>query len=141
MMKTEAEGSISLTALEENFVEIVAAKTVAKVSNLFSDYLKDKRFEVLFDSKTGETRKSIGVFRSNAKNPAYIVKAGLGIPGNLNYLAGLYRGEAVSRSGKKFAYARPRDLINTGWTAWGGDRNIENIYDQILKKVLKGAGA
>ena len=58
----------------------------------------------------------------------------------LNYLAGLYRGEAVSRSGKKFMYARPREVINTGWASWAGNQNIEVIYKNSKKRSERRGG-
>jgi hypothetical protein len=138
-VETEIKGSVDLSKISDFLLSALAGRTTAKVAGRFAEYLKNRRFEDLYENRTGETKESIGAYRYKSKTPAYIVKAGLGIPGNLNYLAGLYRGEAVSRSGKRFSYARKRDLINDGWASWGGGAKIESAYNEVLEGVIKEA--
>ena len=136
MIDTEIKGSISLKPIEEFFIENIAARTTAKTAAEFVNYLKNRRFDELFENQTGKTRESIGLYRWKSKAPAYVVKAGVGVPGNLNYLAGLYRGKAVSRSGKVFSYARKRDLITEGWKVWDGDTQMANIGENMMQKSI-----
>jgi len=135
LVSAEAEGGINLPIVDY-FLEKLAARTVAKVSGEFAKHLERQRFNELFEDRTGKTKKSIGAYRDRSRVPAYIVKAGLGIPESLNYLAGLYRGRAVSRSGNPVSYSQRRDLINGGWKAWGGDGKINAAYEEMLKKVI-----
>jgi hypothetical protein len=139
MMAAEMKGGISLAPIKDFFVETLAARVAAKISGEFAAYLKNSRFDELFEDRTGETRESIGSYRYKSKAPAYTVRAGIGIPGNLNYLAGLYRGKAVSRGGKAFSYARKRGLVNDGWKAWGGAGKLSAAYEEILKGVIAEA--
>jgi len=137
MIKSEVKGSVNLGAIENDFVREVGAKSVATASRRFVEFLRYRRFDQLFNSDTGETRDSIDTYRYKSKKmPAYVVKAGVGIPGNLNYLAGLYRGHAVSRSGKVFSFARQRNLIDDGWKAWGGDRELVATSEQTLERMI-----
>jgi hypothetical protein len=126
--------------LQGDFIEEVGAKSAASASHRFAEYLKNHRFDELFNDQTGETKGSIDTYRFKGKKPAYVVKAGVGIPGNLNYLAGLYRGEARSRSGKLFSYARKRDLIIEGWKKWGGDRMLQSASRETLEKMIAEKG-
>ena len=134
-------GNISLMPLGDDFVESLAARSVAKISSEFAKFIKNRRFDELFNSQTGKTKESIGAYRYKSKAPTYLVRAGLGIPGNLNYLAGLYRGKAVSRSGKVFQYEKKRDLINDGWNAFGGDSKVTDLYENTLNKAIGEAEA
>jgi len=140
-------GNISLMPLGDDFVESMAASTSAKIANEFGDFIKNRRFDELFESHGGVkgsigkvfTKDTIGAYRKKGKVPVYIVRAGLGVPGNLNYLAGPYRGKAVSRAGKVFSYEKKRDLINDGWKAWGGDQKAALIGEELAeKKVSEG---
>ena len=134
MITLEVSGSIGLPP--SDFIEELAAKSVASTSRRFAEYLKNRRFDELFETKTGKTKESIDIYRYKSKNPAYVVKAGVGIPGNLNYLMGLYRGRATSRSGKVFSYARPRDLLTEGWKAWGGEGKLQAASEEMLNKMI-----
>jgi len=125
--------------LEGDFIEEVGAKSVASASRRFLEYLKNHRFDELFNDQTGETKGSIGTYRFKGEKPVYVVKAGCGITGNLNYLAGLYRGKAHSRSGKEFSYARKRDLINESWKKWGGTGKLEAASLEMLEKMIADA--
>ncbi len=118
-------------------VEELSAKVVASSSAQFAKWLRNSRFEKLFENRTGETKESIGLYRAKGKNPAYMVKAGVGIPGSLNYLAGLYRGKAKSKSGKEFSYAAPRDLLTDGWRIWHGEQKVKEAYELYLRKLSK----
>ena len=142
MIQAEAKGFDGPSAfLQSDFIEEVGAKSVASASGRFAEFLKNRRFDELFNDDTGETKGSIGKYRYKTKNPAYVVKAGVRIPGNLNYLAGLYRGHAVTKSGKVFSYARKRDLINDGWKSWGGKGKLEAISEEMLEKMIAKAEA
>ena len=137
MISSEIKGNINLKPIEEFFIRDIAARSVAKVSREFSDFLKYRRFGELFNDKTGETRESIGLHRTRGKKvPAYVVRAGLGVPGNLNYLMGLYRGRAVSRSGKVFSFARQRNLIDDGWRIWGGEQKAIAVGQEMLERAV-----
>jgi len=137
--------------LQGDFIEEVGAKSVASASHRFIEYLKNHRFDELFDEGSDEnrkmkngglrisTRESIGTYRFKGKKPVYVVKAGVGIPGNLNYLAGLYRGKARSRSGKEFSYARKRDLLREGWKKWGGNEMLQSASQEMLEKMIADA--
>jgi len=136
MIDSEIKGNISLKPIEEFFIREVSARSVAKVSREFSDFLKYRRFGDLFKDQTGETRESIGIHRHKSKKiPGYVIRAGIGIPGNLNYLAGLYRGQAVSRSGKVFSFARQRNLIDDGWRIWGGEQKAVAVGSEMLQRA------
>jgi hypothetical protein len=126
--------------LQGGLIEELGAKSVASASRRFSEYLKNQRFDALFDDQTGETKGSIGAYRFKGEKPAYLVKAGIGIPGNLNYLAGLYRGRAHSRSGKEFSYARKRNLIVEGWKKWGGEAHLQSASQEMLQKLIAEKG-
>ena len=141
MIKTEMAGNISLKPISDFFVENLAASAASRIANEFALYVKQHRFDEYYENKTGETKGSIGVYRGTAKKPVFVVKAGLGIRGSLNYLAGLYKGEAVSRSGKTFSYARPRDLIKTGWKEFGGAGKLQSLYEQTLQRKISEAEA
>ena len=139
MITTERKGNISLKPIEEFFIRDISARSVAKVGREFSDFLKYRRFGELFEDQTGETRESIGLHRARGKKPAYVVRAGIGIPGNLNYLKGLYRGRAVSRSGKVFSYARQRNLIDDGWRIWGAEQKAVAVGEEMLQRAVNEA--
>ncbi|MCL2205705.1 MAG: hypothetical protein FWB82_04205 [Treponema sp.] len=139
MINSEVKGNISLKPIEEFFIRDIAARSVAKVGREFSDYLRNRRFNQLFDDQTGKTRESIGLHRRKGKTPAYIVRAGIGIPGSLNYLKGLYRGHAVSRSGKVFSFARQRNLIDDGWKMWGGKQKAVAVGEEMLQRAVNEA--
>lgn len=141
MIKAEASGNISLMPLGDDFVREIGAAAASKVANDFTWYLKNRRFLDYFENQTGETKESIGVFRARGKKPAFVAKAGLGIRGSLNYLAGLYRGQAVSRSGKTFHFARKRDFIKGGWKDFEGQGRLKLAYNEILKRKIKEAEA
>ena len=143
MVSAEADGFEQRLLREASlisFTENVAAVSVATASGRFTAYLRNQRFHKYFEDRTGETRGSIGRYRYKTKAPAYVVKAGVGIPGSLNYLAGLYRGRAVSRSGKVFDYkggARP--MLEESWKAWGGKGKLETISEEVLEKMIAEA--
>jgi len=141
MIKTDITGTISLKPFGTDFVEDIAAASAAKIANEFASYIRQHRFDEYYKNQTGETKNSIGVFRMKSKVPAFTVRAGLGIRGNLNYLAGLYKGKSVSRSGKTFSYARPRDLMKSGWREFGGEGKLQHIYEQTLAKKIKESEA
>ena len=136
MIECETSGSISLKPLESYFTETMSGRIVAKVSSVFARYLKKESFGGYFKDITGKTRESIGFYRFKGKNPAYAVKAGAGVPGNLNYLSGLYRGRAVSQSGKAFEYSRKRDMLEESWAKWGGYSRAAEIGEEVMKKHL-----
>jgi hypothetical protein len=141
MIKAETKGSINLSPLEETFIEIIAARTVARVSGNFVTYLKNTRFDTLFDVQTGETKGSIGAYRAKAKQPTYLIRAGLGVPGSMSYLKNLYKGRGKSRSGNWFNYAKKRDLIKEGWKAYDGESKMSLIFANELQKAIKEAEA
>ena len=144
-MEAEATGGfdrLAKNAREGYFTENVTAKGIATASRRFVEYLRNERFHEYFKSHKPkeETRNSIDTYRYKTKDPAYVVKAGVGIPGSLNYLAGLYRGQAVSRSGKVFDYkggARP--MLEESWKAWGGKGTLEAITLEVLEKMIAEA--
>jgi len=138
-MSAESRGSISLKPIENHFVEIIAARTVARVSGNFANYLRNVRFPQLFEERTGQTRNSIDAYRAKGNNPAYLVRAGVGIPGNMNYLINLYKGRGKSSTGSYFNYAKKRDLINEGWKQYDGESKMAMIYAQELQKAIKEA--
>ena len=142
MITAEAKGFDGLTDfLQSAFIEEAAARSIASASGKFTEFLKNSRFDELFNEQSGKTKSSIAKYRYKTKNPVYVVKAGAGIRGNLNYLAGLYKGQAVSRSGKVFHYSRKRDLITEGWKAWGGKEKLETIGEAMLNKMVADAEA
>jgi len=131
---------VSLKPIENNFIEIIAARTVARVSGSFTRFLKIIYFDKLFISRTGVTKGSIGAFRTRAKNPTYAVRAGLNIEGGKNYLKALYKGKSKSRSGNYFNFKKERDLLKGGWKQY--DRNktaISQIFVIEMKKAIKEA--
>lgn len=151
-MKMEMQSSGELFNLPPDFIKELSARTVARVSGEYSRYLKEQRFDELFNNQTGETKGSIGTYRAEGKNPGYVVKAGIGIKGSLNYLAGLYRGEAVSGSGKRrigakafmfqggkrFLYAGgKRDLLRGNGKTFLTEPVIMKNYKAILDKMVK----
>ena len=137
-LESEVKGGLFLGT--ELFIEDLAGRCVAKTAFEFAEYLRARRFSDLFVSRTGGTLKSIGAFRAGGNNPSYIIKAGIGVPGNLNYLAGLYRGKALSRSGKPFDYAKKRDLLRGGWAAWNGNQKMGELSEQVAQKMLNRLG-
>jgi hypothetical protein len=137
MIKVVSSGDFNMP--DSDFLEVLAATSAAGASHRFLEFLKNRRFNELFQNQTDETRESINTYRLRGKKPAYVVKAGVGILGNLNYLAGLYRGKAVSKSGKVFSYARKRDLIKDGWKAWGGEGKLKAASEEKLKKMIAEA--
>ena len=142
MIKAQLSGEMSLYKMfGYDLVEDIASATAAKTANEFANYVRDNRFNSLYNNKTGETKDSIGVYRLRGKNPVFASRAGLGVRGNLNYLAGLYRGYATSRSGNTFSYDKPRDLITTAWRDFGGEGKINQYFHEILQKRIKEAGA
>jgi len=141
MITTETKGSINLSPIEEYFIENIAARTAARVSGNFVNYLKKTRFDKLFTSKTGKTVSSIDGYRTRAKEPTYKVRAGVGVPGNMNYLKALYKGRGRSRSGNYFNYSKKRDLIKEGWQQYGGDQKMPMIFANELAKAIKEAEA
>jgi hypothetical protein len=116
-------------------IENFAAASVVKVSAVFTEWLQKSKFHDVFEDRTGETRKSIGFYRTKKKNPEYLIRPGVGIPGMLNYLYGEARGYATSRSGKKFSYTKKRDVVNEGWKEWQGNMNA--IFEQMKDKFFK----
>ena len=138
MIKTEISGELNLKTIYGNdLVEDIASATAARVGNEFAYYIKKNRFNSLFENQTGKTLDSIGVYRKTGRKPTFVIKAGLNIKGSLNYLAGLYRGQSVSRSGKKFSYYKPRDLIVPSWQSFGGDKRLNDVFQIILEKRIK----
>jgi len=138
----EESGGINLRAIYgDNLVADIASSTAAKLANEFAWYVRFHRFDELFENTTGETKDSIGVYRKRGKNPVFIVKAGLRIRGSLNYLAGLYKGQAKSQSGKTFSYYKQRDLFTRGWIEFGGREKQAVYYQQMLEKRIKEAEA
>jgi hypothetical protein len=149
MIESETKGGFNFKPFSEYFFESISARITAKTAAEFVGYLKNRRFDELFHEgsiknrrgkKTGliriSTRDSIGMYRYKSKKPAYTVKAGIGIPGSLNYLEGLYKGGAVSKSGKPINYTRKRDLITGGWKSWGGVAKTASIGEAVLQKAL-----
>jgi hypothetical protein len=123
-------------------VEDMAAKTVKKASAEFAEYLQAQEFSKHFNEDSGDTRKSIGIFRlKKYKIPTYLIAPGKDIPGHLNYLYGMARGEGVSRSGKKFSYSKKRDFIIEGWKNWGAGSRLDSIFkeagDNYMKRIEK----
>jgi hypothetical protein len=141
MITTETKGSINLSPIEEYFIENIAARTVARVSGNFVNYLKKTRFEQLFTSRSEKTVSSIDAYRTRAKEPTYKVRAGVGVPGNMNYLKALYKGRGRSRSGNYFDYSKKRDLIKEGWQQYGGEAKIPMIFANEMAKAIKEAEA
>ena len=153
MITSETKGSITFKPIEDFFIRDLAARSVAKVAREFSDFLKYRQFDQFFNDGNAEnrrsrkngrerisTRESIGFHREATKKiPAYAVRAGIGIPGNLNYLAGLYRGHAVSRSGKVFSFARQRNLIDDGWRIWGAEQKAVAVGEEMLQRAVNEA--
>ena len=141
MITTDIKGELNLnTVYGNNLVEEIASATAAKVSNEFAYYIRKNRYHDYFEKDTGKTSDSIGVYRRSGRKPVYVIKAGLNIKGSLNYLAGLYKGQAVSRSGKKFNYYKPRNLIVPGWRDFKGDLRLRDAFQQILENKIKEAG-
>ena len=139
-LETETRGGISLKPYGD-LIESVAARSIASASGMFAEFLKNRRFDELFENRTGETKNSIGSYRYKGKKPAYVVKAGAGIKGGLNYLLGLYRGyRGVSGSGKVM-YTKKRDLITGGWKDWGGEGRLEAVSEEMLERMIKQAEA
>jgi hypothetical protein len=148
MIKAEITGDFNIP--HPDFIETLGAKSVSSASHRFVEFLKNRRFYELFNEGLGlrdkkgmflgsHTVDTIDTYRFKGKHPTYVVKAGVGITGNLNYLAGLYSGRAVSKSGKVFSYARKRDLINDGWKAWGGEGKLEAASEEQLEKMIAEA--
>jgi len=139
MITTEIKGYMSLASLEAWFIRDISARSVAKVGREFSDFLKYRRFGELFKDQTGETRESIGLHRHKSKKiPGYVIRAGIGIPGNLNYLAGMYRNDRVTSSGKKF-YSKQRNLIDGGWKLWGAEQKAVAVGEKMLQRAVNEA--
>ena len=140
MIKGEIEGFDGLSKfMRSDFIEDVSAISAGSASRGFVEFLRNTHFDKLFNDQTGETKSSIDTYRYRGKNPAYVVKAGVRIPGNLNYLAGLYRGRARTKSGKIFQYGRPRDLIIGGWKAYGGYEKLAATIQRVLNKKIEDA--
>jgi len=138
MITTEIKGELNLKSIYGNdLVEDIASATTAKVSNEFAHFIRENRYYNYFEKDTGKTLSSIGVYRKSGSKPVYVIKAGLGIRGSLNYLAGLYKGQAVSRSGKTFSYYKPRDLIVPGWQEFNGDNRLHTAFKEILKNRIE----
>jgi len=152
MITTEIKGYMSLASLEAWFIRDISARSVAKVGREFSDFLKYRRFGELFEEGNAEnrrsrkngrerisTRESIGMHRHRSKKiPGYVIRAGIGIPGNLNYLAGMYRNDRVTSSGKKF-YTKQRNLIDGGWKLWGAEQKAVAVGEEMLQRAVNEA--
>jgi|GEM_PF-4594734 len=149
MIETNVRGELNYAfLLASNYViEEIAAVTAAKVSNEYSYFIK-KRFSDYFETGTGKLQGSklkntvdtIGVYRRSGKGKkkaVFVIRAGLGVRGNLNYLSGLYRGEATSRSGKTFHYYKPRNLITETWRDFGGQKRLSEVFDSIAESRLE----
>jgi len=135
-LETEIKGGFD-TILYNGFIEEIAARTAASASGRFAAYLRTQPLNEYFESDNGFLDKvtgSIGVFRQRGKNPVFMVRAGLGIPGSLNFLAGLYRGKT-----KKFEYTRKRDLLGDGWKSWGGEGRLEAESEAALERLIAEA--
>ena len=118
---------------KESFIEDVSARTIAKVSNDFGNFVKTQRFASYFENQTGETIKTFGAKRIRGKTPAFAVRAGLGIKGSLNYLAGLYRGSMKTQSGKIINFSRKRNILEESWKAFEGKTPG---YAEMLKGLM-----
>jgi len=127
-------------------IEDIAAATAAKVSNEYAYFVK-KRFPDYFNTGTGKlkgtktknTIDTIGVYRRSGKRKkeaVFVIRAGLGIKGSLNYLAGLYKGKATTQSGKEFTYLRARNLITETWQDFGGQKRLSQVFDNIASARL-----
>ena len=134
MISAEMKGN--LLPVEKEFLKDIAAKTAAKTAAEFADYLKNRKFEELFKNQTGETLGSVGLYRAKGTNPVYKVRAGVGVPGSLNYLAGLYGGSARSRLGKIFSYSKPRPLIRGGKKEFDVEKRLSENGGKIAGRVL-----
>ena len=149
MIQAETKGFDAFSAfLRSTAIEEAGAKAVASASGRFVEFLKSSRFDELFKSHGGKkgkhgnvyTRDTIKTYRyARRKEPTYMVMAGVGISGSLNYLAGLYRGQATTKSGKVFSYARKRDLVKGGWKAWGGKGKLEAAGEAALERMIADA--
>jgi hypothetical protein len=125
----------------------IFGKTFALSSAKFAEYVRlQKLSDQSLNALTGETRDSLKSYRMTKKYgvvPAYMVRPGVGIPGSLNYLYGMARGFAFSKSGKQFYYARPRPFMKEAWEEWGGKKQVrsyaEAVKDSYIQKLLSGA--
>jgi hypothetical protein len=129
------------------WVETLGAKTAAKTAAEFTAFLRNTEFGKHFKDRdvkrkrgttpAGTTRNSIDFYRmKKPKVPTYLISPGVGIPGHLNYLYGMAKGEAKTRSGKVFNYSKKRNVVLSGWEAWGGDSRLGGIYKEAKRNYM-----
>ena len=151
MMDIEVTGGLIIEQLGPDFIESVSASATKRVSEEFAGYLRQHGFDKYYENQTGETRDSIQAFRKKGNSIVYAVKAGYGITGSLNYLAGLYRGKVnahsrKTKSGKtvpvqKFSYCKPRPFLQAGWKDFGGSGRLKQLFEETFARRVKEAGA
>jgi len=148
MIPTEFSQPIGLyNYFSKDLVEDIAHSTAAKVSNELSSYIKNNKWNDYFKTGTGKligskdrnTVDTFGVYKLKTK-PIYVTGAGRGVKGHLNYLSGLYSGQAKSSSGKTFSYDRPRPVLETAFREFGVEKRLRDTFRHILDERIKEAG-
>jgi hypothetical protein len=147
---------IDRAMVEAEELKAVFGKSLALAAGTFSEYVRDNYLsgqalnvgEGGRKLKSGEyrpggiTRESTRFYRMKDKRvsdlPRYMVRPGVGIPGSLNYLYGIARGQAVSESGKRFYYAKPIGFfIEDAWKAWGGGKEVRKLGEAVQSSWLR----
>jgi hypothetical protein len=129
---------IDLDDFAANDVENIAAKSLALISALFAEYLRANKLSgQVYPALTGETRESTKQYAARKRfgTPAYIVRPGVGIPGNLNYLYGMARGYAV-RNGEAFRYDHPRPFLKEGWREFRAGGKVRTLTEAVKASYM-----
>ena len=147
MIQTEFPSTIGLYDIfGQNLIEALAHSTASTVSNELAGFVKRNKWDDYFKTGTGKQKGSkdrntvdtIGVYKLKTK-PIYVTGAGRGVKGYLNYLAGLYRGQAKTESGKVFSYYKPRPVLNTAFREFGVERRLRVVFDEKVREQIKEA--
>jgi hypothetical protein len=142
--------------VEADGLKAVFGKSLALASHKFAEYVRDnylsgQRLAVgvgrtLKGGKNrpgGTTRESTRPYRMKDRRgsdlPRYMVRPGVGIPGSLNYLYGIARGQAVSKNENRFHYKNgPAGFfVEDAWKAWGAGKTVRRYAEAVQDSWLR----
>jgi hypothetical protein len=144
---------IDLDEFAANDLEAISAKSLALIASLFAKYLRENKLsgQVLQVGKDrlvshGATLHQAGLTRYSTqpystKNrygvPSYIVRPGVGVPGNLNYLYGMARGYAVAKTGNWFEYKTKYEFFKSGWREFKAGGKMRKLTEAVKGKYMQ----
>jgi|GEM_PF-5799290 len=124
----------------DRFADRDVEKMSARITDLWAENFADfvRRNELSGQALkvvSGETRTSVGFYKLKDSKASFAVRPGKGIPGHLNYLAGMQRGMLAGRGRK--VVIRPKPFMRPGFVAWKATGEPRRIKEAVFAAYLE----